>query len=90
MPRRSMPSACRWWPTSLQRCLRPQACWPLMETGDRKDGCATAHVARQYLESVGKTNNDIVAVTTLWADEAHDSWLHAAPFAPVVRLHATR
>jgi SRSO17 transposase len=33
------------------------------DTGDRKDGTATAHVARQYLGSVGKTDNGIVAVT---------------------------
>ena len=41
------------------------------DTGDRKDGSATDHVARQYLGSVGKIDNGIVAVTTLWADEAH-------------------
>ena len=39
------------------------------DTGDRKDGTATAHVARQYLGSVGKVDNGIVAVTSLWADE---------------------
>jgi SRSO17 transposase len=38
------------------------------DTGDRKDGSATAHVARQYLGSVGKTDNGIVAVTSLRAD----------------------
>jgi SRSO17 transposase len=30
------------------------------DTGDRKDGSATAHVARQYLGSVGKTDNGIL------------------------------
>jgi SRSO17 transposase len=39
----------------------------LDDTGDRKDGHATAHVARQYLGSVGKVDNGIVAVTSLWA-----------------------
>jgi hypothetical protein len=34
-------------------------------TGDRKDGMATAHVARQYLGSVDKVDNGIVAVTSL-------------------------
>jgi SRSO17 transposase len=38
------------------------------ETGDRKDGTKTAHVARQYLGSIGKTDNGIVAVSSLWAD----------------------
>jgi len=32
------------------------------DTGDRKDGTATAHVARQYLGSVGKIDDGIVAV----------------------------
>ncbi|MBK4739101.1 transposase [Noviherbaspirillum sp. DKR-6] len=35
------------------------------DTGDRKDGCATEHVARQYLGSLGKIDNGIVAVPTL-------------------------
>lgn len=41
------------------------------DTGDRKDGHATDHVSRQYLGSVGKTANGIVAVTSLSADERH-------------------
>src|SRR4030095_16128060 len=36
------------------------------DTGDRKDGPAMAHVARQYLGSVGKTDRGIVVVTSLW------------------------
>jgi SRSO17 transposase len=56
------------------------------DTGDRKDGSATDHVARQYLGSVGKIDNGIVAVTTLWADEAHYYPLHVAPYTPAVRL----
>ena len=43
-------------------------------TGDRKDGSATDHVARQYLGSVGKIDNGIVAVTTLWASEERQSF----------------
>jgi SRSO17 transposase len=35
------------------------------DTGDRKDGHATDHVSRQYLGSVGKIDNGIVAVTSL-------------------------
>jgi SRSO17 transposase len=54
----------------------------LDDTGDRKDGTATAHVARQYLGSVGKIDNGIVAVTSLWADE-HCYWpVHAVPYTP--------
>src|SRR5690348_7266077 len=32
------------------------------ETGDRKDGHKTAHVARQYLGNVGKIENGVVSV----------------------------
>jgi SRSO17 transposase len=42
------------------------------DTGDRKAGSQTAHVARQYLGSIGKIDNRIVAVTTVWADEHGD------------------
>ena len=38
------------------------------ETGDRKDGQQTAHVAPQYLGSVGTIANGIVAVSSVWAD----------------------
>jgi SRSO17 transposase len=56
------------------------------DTGDRKDGTATAHVARQYLGSVGKIDNGIVAVTSLWAD-ARVYWpVHAVPYTPASRL----
>src|SRR5215208_1143235 len=58
------------------------------DTGDRKDGSATAHVARQYLGSVGKTDNGIVAVTSLWADERCYWPVHAVPYTPASRLAA--
>jgi SRSO17 transposase len=56
------------------------------DSGDRKDGHATAHVARQYLGSVGKTDNGIVAVCTLWADERVYYPLHVVPYTPAGRL----
>jgi SRSO17 transposase len=56
------------------------------DTGDRKDGTATAHVARQYLGSVGKIDNGIVAVTSLWADERCYWPVHAVPYTPASRL----
>ncbi|WP_200960965.1 IS701 family transposase [Noviherbaspirillum sp. Root189] len=56
------------------------------DTGDRKDGCATDHVARQYLGSVGKIDNGIVAVTTLWANEQRYYPLHVVPYTPQCRL----
>jgi hypothetical protein len=56
------------------------------DTGDRKDGTATAHVARQYLGSVGKIDNGIVAVTSLWADERIYWPVHVVPYTPASRL----
>jgi hypothetical protein len=56
------------------------------ETGDRKDGTKTAHVARQYLGSLGKIANGIVAVTSLWADERVYYPLHVEPYEPAERL----
>src|SRR5206468_10527863 len=58
----------------------------LDDTGDRKAGRHTAHVARQYLGSVGKTDNGIVAVTSLWADERIYYPLHVEPYTPASRL----
>jgi hypothetical protein len=56
------------------------------DTGDRKAGTHTAHVARQYLGSVGKTDNGIVAVSSLWADERVYWPAHVVPYTPACRL----
>src|SRR5258706_8231146 len=56
------------------------------ETGDRKDGRHTAHVCYQYLGSIGKLGNGIVAVTSLWADERVYYPLHVRPYTPAARL----
>jgi len=68
--------------------LRPheQGALIIDETGDRKAGTKTAHVARQYLGSVGKVDNGIVAVTSLWADEQCYYPLHVQPYEPAARL----
>ena len=60
------------------------------DTGDRKDGCATDHVARQYPGSVGKVDNGIVAVTTLWANEQRYYPLHVAPYTPESRKRSIK
>nr|WP_240509348.1 transposase [Streptomyces agglomeratus] len=52
------------------------------DSGDRKDGTATAHVGRQWLGRLGKTDNGIVTVTTCWADESVYYPLHAVPYSP--------
>jgi SRSO17 transposase len=50
------------------------------DSGDRKDGTATAHIGRQWLGRLGKTDNGIVTVTTVWADERVSYPLHACPY----------
>ncbi len=52
------------------------------DSGDRKDGTATANVGRQWLGRYGKTDNGVVTVTTLWADERLYYPLHAVPYTP--------
>jgi hypothetical protein len=56
------------------------------DSGDRKAGTKTAHVARQYLGSLGKIDTGIVAVTSLWADERVYYPLHVRPYTPAERL----
>jgi SRSO17 transposase len=63
-----------------------QGCWWSMTPATARDGTATAHVARQYLGSVGKVDNGIVAVTSLWADERCYWPVHAVPYTPAARL----
>src|SRR5436190_4943390 len=56
------------------------------DSGDRKDGRHTDHVARQYLGSVGKIDNGIVCVSSLWADERVYWPVHLVPYTPASRL----
>lgn len=65
----------------------------LDDTGDRKEGHATAHVARQYLGSVGKVDNGIVAVTSLGpmaSATGRCMWSPTRPRAGCPRARATR
>ncbi len=52
------------------------------ETGDRKAGHQTAHVGRQYLANVGKIDNGVVSVTSLWADERVYYPVDYEPYTP--------
>ena len=56
------------------------------ETGVRKDGTHTAHVGYQYLGTIGKIANGIVAVTSLWADAEVYYPLQVRPYTPEARL----
>jgi SRSO17 transposase len=52
------------------------------ETGDRKDGHKTAHVGRQYLGKLGKIDNGVVSVTSLWADDGVYYPVDVEPYTP--------
>jgi SRSO17 transposase len=52
------------------------------ETGDRKDGHKTAHVSQQYLATLGKIDNGVVSVTSLWADERVYYPIDMEPYTP--------
>ena len=52
------------------------------ETGDRKDGRKTAHIGKQYLGGVGKIDNGVVSVSSLWADERIYYPLGVEPYTP--------
>jgi hypothetical protein len=52
------------------------------DSGDRKDGTKTAHVGRQWLGRYGKTDNGVVTVTTVRADERVYYPVHAVPYTP--------
>src|ERR687898_3592535 len=52
------------------------------ETGDRKDGKATAHVGKQYLGGIGKIANGVVSVSSVYADERLYYPLEVEPYTP--------
>ncbi len=52
------------------------------EHGDRKWGKHTAHVGRQWLANIGKTENGVVSVSSLWADERTYFPLEVEPYTP--------
>lgn len=52
------------------------------EHGDRKWGKKTAHVGKQWLGNIGKTENGVVSVSSLWADEGVYYPLAVEPYTP--------
>ncbi len=52
------------------------------EHGDRKWGKKTAHVGRQWLANIGKTENGVVSVSSLWADEGVYWPVDFEPYTP--------
>lgn len=52
------------------------------QTGDRKDGKATAHVGKQYLGGIGKIANGVVSVSSVYAEERLYYPLEVEPYTP--------
>ena len=52
------------------------------EHGDRKWGKHTAHVGKQWLGNIGKTDNGVVSVSSLWAEEGMYYPLEVEPYTP--------
>jgi hypothetical protein len=52
------------------------------EHGDRKWGKRTAHVGKQWLGNLGKTENGVVSVSSVWADEGVYYPLEVEPYTP--------
>jgi SRSO17 transposase len=52
------------------------------EHGDRKWGKKTAHVGRQWLANIGKTESGVVSVTSLLADEGISYPVDVEPYTP--------
>jgi hypothetical protein len=52
------------------------------EHGDRKWGKKTAHVGRQWLANIGKTESGVVSVSSLWADESVYWPVSFEPYTP--------
>jgi hypothetical protein len=52
------------------------------EHGDRKWGKRTAHVGRQWLANIGKTESGVVSVSSLLADEGVYYPLEVEPYTP--------
>jgi hypothetical protein len=52
------------------------------EHGDRKWGKHTAHVGRQWLANIGKTESGVVSVSSLWADEKIYWPVNFEPYTP--------
>jgi DDE superfamily endonuclease len=52
------------------------------EHGDRKWGKHTAHVGRQWLANIGKTESGVVSVSSLWANEKIYWPVNFEPYTP--------
>src|SRR5215216_4560607 len=62
----------------------------IVENGDRKWGKHTAHVGRQWLANIGKTDTGVVSVTSLLADEKLYWPVDLEPYTPAHHFEGGR
>jgi hypothetical protein len=65
-----------------KRAPRSDGVLVIDEHGDRKWGKKTAHVGRQWLANIGKTDSGVVSVTSVWADESAYWPIAFEPYTP--------
>lgn len=65
-----------------RRALTEQGVLIIDEHGDRKWGTQTAHVGKQYVGNLGKIEQAVVRVTSLWADERVYYPVDVVPYTP--------
>ena len=80
-PQRAGAAACR----SPDGAACHGASWSSTSTATANGGHKTAHVGRQYLANLGKIDNGVVSVTSLWADEG--LYYPLAILSPTRRRH---
>ena len=68
----------------------PQGVLVIDEHGDRKWGTKTAHVGRQYLANLGKTDNGVVSVTSCGPTRASTIRSTMKPYTPARTSRAAR
>ena len=60
------------------------------EHGDRKWGKHTAHVGRQWLANIGKTESGVVSVSSLLADEKIYYPVDVEPYTPAHHIKGVK
>jgi hypothetical protein len=82
MSARSRPNGSRSCARMRLRLPMQVECWSSMKLGIVRMVDIPAHVGRQYLGNLGKIDNGVVSVTSLWADEQVYYPLEIEPYTP--------
>ncbi|MFF7897318.1 hypothetical protein ACIP4X_20730 [Streptomyces sp. NPDC088817] len=71
-----------WRPSGKRLLIVTAATCAVVGLSTTWTGLTTANVGQQWLARCGETDNAVVTVTTLWADERLSCPLHAVPYTP--------